>query len=421
MNITPPILDDSSFDDLRSKLVNRIPVYNPEWTDHNASDPGITLLELFAYLGEHIVHRFNQIPETTYIEYLNLLQIPRRSAEPAHAFVSCSSDSLPVKPINASATLSAGKIKFETSTVVDVWPISSIAMIKAAAEFPIDNSAAASQIKFAMDALDSPEGAEAVAYELSQVANTQDGNSLDAATAVDGMVWIAILNNTKEPNKDILDAMTESAAIINVGFMPDELAPDSIDIDPCPGPNSQAINPAVQWQVSTLQKIDSESPQYRRLDLAGDTTGGLKQTGILRFKVPKQAGSFIYMDDDVRGAGDFPPQLDEENEAKLLFWIRGFHVNQEDFGLLKFMDVNVCDCKQLVSANPAYLGIGNAQPNQQVYLKHIPVVANTLELEVEEAGVWRSWQEVEGFHASRDDDPHYLLDRVTGTISFGDK
>ena len=47
------------------ELVRRIPVYTPEWTDHNASDPGITLIELFAFLGENLLFRFNQIPEAT--------------------------------------------------------------------------------------------------------------------------------------------------------------------------------------------------------------------------------------------------------------------------------------------------------------------------------------------------------------------
>ena len=52
MPLIAPILDDRSFEDLFAELRNRIPVYNPAWTDHHDSDPGITLLQLFAYLGE---------------------------------------------------------------------------------------------------------------------------------------------------------------------------------------------------------------------------------------------------------------------------------------------------------------------------------------------------------------------------------
>src|ERR1043166_9828517 len=87
MPIPNPILDNRSYQQLRDELVRRIPVYAPEWTDHNASDPGITLLELFAFLGENLLFRFNQIPETTKLAYLKLLRIPMRSAVPARAMV----------------------------------------------------------------------------------------------------------------------------------------------------------------------------------------------------------------------------------------------------------------------------------------------------------------------------------------------
>ena len=65
MALISPILDDRTYEQLRDELVRRIPVYAPEWTDHNESDPGIALLELFAYLGESLLYRFNQIPDTT--------------------------------------------------------------------------------------------------------------------------------------------------------------------------------------------------------------------------------------------------------------------------------------------------------------------------------------------------------------------
>ena len=48
-------LDDRSFEDLFNEARRRIPAYTPEWTDHNDSDPGITLLQLFAYLQEMII------------------------------------------------------------------------------------------------------------------------------------------------------------------------------------------------------------------------------------------------------------------------------------------------------------------------------------------------------------------------------
>src|SRR5688500_19635500 len=87
MPIRNPILDDRSYQQLRDELIRRIPVYAPEWTDHNASDPGIALIELFAFLGENLLYRFNQIPEATYLRYLKLLHLPLRPATPARALL----------------------------------------------------------------------------------------------------------------------------------------------------------------------------------------------------------------------------------------------------------------------------------------------------------------------------------------------
>src|ERR687892_2564936 len=93
MPIPNPILDDRSYQQLRDELVRRIPVYTPEWTDHNASDPGITLIELFAFLGENLLFRFNQIPDATKLAFLKLLQIPLRPATASRAMVTLKSTS----------------------------------------------------------------------------------------------------------------------------------------------------------------------------------------------------------------------------------------------------------------------------------------------------------------------------------------
>src|SRR5205814_6437224 len=87
MPLPVPILDDRSYQQLRDELVRRIPAYTPEWTDHHPSDPGITLIELFAFLGENLLFRFNQIPDATKLAFLDLLHIPVRPAVPAAGMV----------------------------------------------------------------------------------------------------------------------------------------------------------------------------------------------------------------------------------------------------------------------------------------------------------------------------------------------
>ncbi|MBR8839101.1 MAG: putative baseplate assembly protein [Stigonema ocellatum SAG 48.90 = DSM 106950] len=76
-------LDDRSFDDLVQECVTRIPRYCPEWTDHNLSDPGITLIELFAWLTDQMLLRFNQVPRKNYIAFLELLGIRLQPPAPA--------------------------------------------------------------------------------------------------------------------------------------------------------------------------------------------------------------------------------------------------------------------------------------------------------------------------------------------------
>ena len=57
-----PVLDDLTYADLVGQAVARIPAVAPGWTDHNPGDPGITLLELFAWLAEMLVYQADQLP-----------------------------------------------------------------------------------------------------------------------------------------------------------------------------------------------------------------------------------------------------------------------------------------------------------------------------------------------------------------------
>lgn len=74
-------LDNITFEELVKEAKSLIPVYAPEWTNHNTSDPGITLIELFAWLCEMIIYRIDQIPEKSYIHFLNLLGIKLEEGE----------------------------------------------------------------------------------------------------------------------------------------------------------------------------------------------------------------------------------------------------------------------------------------------------------------------------------------------------
>src|SRR5215211_6600567 len=83
MPLPTPKLDDRRFQDIVDEAKSRIPTYCPEWTDHNVSDPGVALIELFAWMTDMLLYRVNQIPDKVYVKFLELIGLtltPPRSA-----------------------------------------------------------------------------------------------------------------------------------------------------------------------------------------------------------------------------------------------------------------------------------------------------------------------------------------------------
>src|SRR5205809_5810765 len=91
MPLTIPTIDDRRYQDLLDEALARIPVHNPEWTNFNRSDPGVTLIEVFAFLTETLLYRANQIPERNRRKFLSLLGVPLQPASSARGIVAVSS------------------------------------------------------------------------------------------------------------------------------------------------------------------------------------------------------------------------------------------------------------------------------------------------------------------------------------------
>lgn len=86
MPLPEPNLDNLRFQkDLVDEARRRIVDYCPEWTNYNVSDPGIAMLELFAWMTELIVYRLNQVPEKNYINFLNMIGVQLRPPVQAQA------------------------------------------------------------------------------------------------------------------------------------------------------------------------------------------------------------------------------------------------------------------------------------------------------------------------------------------------
>ena len=125
MPITIPTLDDRRFQDLRDEAVAQIAVHNPEWTNYGKSDPGITLLELFAFFFENLAYRANQIPARNRLKFLTLLGMPLQPAASAQGLVTFSNDRGPRSTItlNDNIEVRAGRVPFRTTQGLDVLPV----------------------------------------------------------------------------------------------------------------------------------------------------------------------------------------------------------------------------------------------------------------------------------------------------------
>jgi hypothetical protein len=96
-------LNNINLDDKRWALIAQearllIPSFAPEWTDHNVHDPGITFLELFAWLEEIQRYRLNRTSAQLRNRFLALAGVPPEASKPATALVEFTTTSTSTEP-----------------------------------------------------------------------------------------------------------------------------------------------------------------------------------------------------------------------------------------------------------------------------------------------------------------------------------
>jgi predicted phage baseplate assembly protein len=131
MSLPVPNLDDRSWKQIVDEAVRLIPRYCPEWTNHNASDPGVTLLELYAWMTEMVLYRLNKVPEKNFLTFLDLIGVRLKPPEPARVVLELTPSSgvegeLLVKKGTQVATLQGAggePVTFETLKDVTLLPV----------------------------------------------------------------------------------------------------------------------------------------------------------------------------------------------------------------------------------------------------------------------------------------------------------
>ncbi len=78
MVLPAPNLDDRHFQNLVDDAKRLVQQRCPEWTDHNVSDPGVTLIEAFAQMVDQLIYRLNRVPDRNYIKFLELIGVELR-------------------------------------------------------------------------------------------------------------------------------------------------------------------------------------------------------------------------------------------------------------------------------------------------------------------------------------------------------
>ncbi len=427
MPLRTPVLDDRSYAQLRDELIARIPVYAPEWTDHHPSDPGITLIELFAFLGENLLYRFNQIPDATKLAFLDLLHIPLRPAVPSTGHVRFEAAPPGGTLVPTSSRLLAGAVPFQTLDETVVWPVSGRAAIRQAVEAGDEQDEYVARTAAALGASRD----DVATYQTSFGAHEPlkpGGDVLDPAAAIDDNLYVALV--APEPG---LDLTGMAGGLLSIGVVPVEEVPSmAVRAEtPCPGAGASPPTPAMQWQVCTTNPVadaedpDAADPVWRDLDVVGDTTGGLTGPGVVRVRLPadlSDIGVYEPASLDALGAGDQPPLVeDPELRPLLVAWLRAFRPTGGSLPALAWLDTNVARIEQASTARAEFLGSGTGDPGQVRSLVHRDVLG-TVELDVEEHGTgrWVPWTQVDDLRASTVDDRHFLVDRESGTVSVGD-
>lgn len=419
-------LDDRGFDDLVNELISRIPGHTPEWTNPRQGDPGRTLLELFAWLGDTLLYRVNLIPERQRLEFLRLLSIPLRPARPARGL-------LALEPANPALlqtvqvplnTLVPGPAEFETREEILVLPLAG--SVYAKRRLGDEEDKALRDVIAELESVYDLNRAEAYVTTPLFTDGKADREGFDfAADAVDSSVWIALLASDATQvaaTRTALERDEKGEKLLNIGLQPRLEVPELTDTE-----RSQIdLRDAWEWEITSPRRRANGDPVYVTLELRRDTTDGYTQPGIIRLALPE--GSDIGVPendvdiDTFAGVGDRPPRIDEADLAeRLVAWVRmrpKFRVTSLSFS---WVGVNTTMINQQRSLKSVVVGRSDGNADQRFQLPAGSVDAESLRLEVEAPGSgYQPWIRVDDLAAAGRDDPAFQLDAEAGLILLGD-
>ncbi len=370
MPITAPNLDDRRFDDILAEAKSLIPRYIPAWTDWNESDPGIAMLELFAWMTDLMIYRLNQVPDRNFVKFLELVGIRLKPAMPAQAeltFNLARPDITTVivpkgTQVAAADQTGAPPLVFETDEAL----IALGATLKAIQTF------------------------DTFSYTVQTTKNAADGQWFYpfGPHALSGS---AMTLGFQSPNP-----LPKDQFHIAVHVLGEDLKKlgHHCDLDIATLP----LNGKIQWEYWA-------GSQWNSLVTDKDETRAFTRSGHIYFRGPGASAQMAKI-----GAVTQP-----------LFWIRARLVESGYDRAPRVSSVltNTVRATQAQTVRDEVVGGSDGRPNQEFALANSPVLM-LQRLEVDEGSGFQAWTQVEDFYASGPADPHYTLDPATAAIAFGD-
>lgn len=363
MALPTPNLDDRRFQDLVDDAKRMVMRRCPEWTDHNVSDPGVTLIETFAFMTDQLLFRLNQVPDRLYVKFLDMIGLRLIPATPAQ--------------VPVTFWLSAPAI-----TTVGIPLGTSVATIRT----EVDESIVFSTTR---DLSIIPCSLHAVGTwrhgEDEPTPRTEElrmGERFPAFTDVPvaGDVLLVGLT-TAVPNCVV--RLDVDATVEGYGVHPD--------------------HPPLVWEAFN-------GTEWVECLVSRDATGALNVDGEVLVHVPADHETAVFGDEPGGWLRARVIEVDEEYpQYRTSPIIAGLAASTVGGTVVS----GHCDVIE-----DEVLGLSEGVPGQEFLVEHGPVVGEAV-LEVTSEDGWQPWTQVQHFAASTPQDCHYLLDAVTGTIHFG--
>lgn len=439
MALPSPPEDPRRYQDLVDEMIARIPVHTPEWTNFNAADPGITLIQLFAHVTESLIYRSNQIPARNRAKFLRLLGQPLAPAAAATGLVAFANERGPSDSaiLPAGTELLAGTIPYRTTASLDVLPVEARLFMKRPLASPPQELSDYYSLLYASYGRPAPDQANLTLYETLAV---PAGGAIDFAASVDRTLWIALLGRDidRQSDEDPWEALRTALGgrKLSLGLVPEARATDR-RIGPQPDGSAASIlsfeRPAVEGGLPR-DPDDRPAPAYLPLP-ARANADPLLQPCIVELTLPAAASLSTWTDLDPleAGVGNLPPAIDDAAIAgRLLTWI-AVRASAATNLTLRWAGINAVPSRQYAMVNGEPLGVGDGSPDQQRRLGRAPVLPGSVLITGITGDTARDWREIDDILAAGPEIPLpdapparqgptdvFTLDAEAAVISFGD-